>query len=113
MKKLLFALLFFLILFKSIIFFNQKQIMHPEKRVLQSYHYDWLENPAKHGMTIEKHFSKNETPYLIVTQNLEFNRSKRQETLLKQLADVQVKDNAGVLVLLHGKNGRKDSPFQC
>jgi len=108
MKKLLFTLLLILILFKSIIFFNQEQIMHPQKRVLQTYHYDWLNNPSKHGMHIEKHQSKNATPYLIVTQNLEVNRSKRQETLLKQLADVQVKDNAGVLVLLHGKNGRKE-----
>ena len=108
MKKLLFALLLLLVLFKSIIFINQEEIMNPAKRELLAYHYDWLEYSIVHGMNIKKYVSKNETPYLLVSQNKSKGLSKRQELLSKQLGDFKPKVHKGVLVLLHGKNGRKE-----
>jgi len=108
MKKLFLFLLFLALLFSVTIFLNQKNIMHPKKRVLQSYHYDWLEHSLEHGISIKKHVSKNEIPYLIVTQNRTKKLSKRQEVFLKQLGGVDLKKQKGTLVLLHGKNGRKE-----
>ena len=108
MKKLFFLVLLCLVLFKTIIFIHQEDIMHPSKRSLQSYHYDWLENPLEHGMNIQKHVSKKETPYLLVTQNKSKGLSKRQDVLAKQLSEFNPKLHQGTLVLLHGKNGRKE-----
>ncbi len=45
MKKLLFVFLLLFLLFISIIIYNQENIMKPTTRVLQAYHYDWLEHP--------------------------------------------------------------------
>ena len=61
MKKLFFLLVLLLVLFKTIIFVNQENIMHPQKRVLQAYHYDWLEHSLEHGINIKKHVSKDGT----------------------------------------------------
>jgi pimeloyl-ACP methyl ester carboxylesterase len=83
-------------------------MMHPKKRVLQPYHYDWLEHSLKHGISIKKHVSKNEIPYLMVTQNRTEKLSKRQEIFLKQLGRANLKKQKGTLVLLHGKNGQKE-----
>ena len=108
MKKILFILLFILVLLKTIIFVNQERIMHPEKRLLQAYHYEWLDYPLEHGLKIEKYISEKKTPYLIVRQDMSNGLSKRQKLLTKQLGEYKVKKDAGVLVLLHGKNGRKE-----
>jgi alpha-beta hydrolase superfamily lysophospholipase len=105
MKKTVLSLLLLLVLFVAVVFVNQEQIMHPKKRALQSYHYEWLNHPEKHGMSIAKHKSKEGTPYLIVTAQ-ELN-SKRQRLLAKQLGNIK-KTEQGTLVLLHGKNGRKE-----
>jgi len=107
MKKTLLILLFLLLLFGVTILVNQENIMHPTKRMLQAYHYDWLEDPLKHGMNIKKYFSKNETPYLLVSKNSK-NLSQRQSVLLKQLGETKINKDMGILVLLHGKNGRKE-----
>ena len=107
MKKLLFAFLLLLVFFKTIIFINQEKIMNPKKRELLAYHYDWLKHPLEHGMSIEKYVSKKKTPYLLVSQNDSNGLSKRQELLAKQLGD-KPKAHKGILVLLHGKNGRKE-----
>jgi len=108
MKKLLFAFLLLLLLFIVVVLFNQEEIMNPKKRKLQDYHYDWLEDTLKHGISIEKHISKNKTPYLIVSQNSTKGLSKRQKLLAKQLGEFKPKAHNGTLVLLHGKNGRKE-----
>jgi len=108
MKKLLLIPLLLLLLSTATILLNQENIMHPQKRVLQAYHYDWLEHPLEHGMNIKKCISKNETPYLIVTQNSTVKPSKRQAVFLKQIGEDRLKKHKGTLVLLHGKNGRKE-----
>ena len=108
MKKLLFLFLGLLVLFKTIIFVNQKGIIHPEKRLLQEYHHEWLEKPLEHGMKIDKYASKKKTPYLLVQQDSTKGFSKRQMLLKEQLGAYRLEKEAGVLVLLHGKNGRKE-----
>ena len=87
--------------------------MHPNKRALLPYHKEWLENPLKHSMNIRKHKNSDNTPYLIVTHNSTAPKSKRVQSIEKQLTQrdidtTQVKKNPKTLVLLHGKNGRKE-----
>jgi alpha-beta hydrolase superfamily lysophospholipase len=108
MKKLLFVFLSLLVCIKAIIFMNQKDIMTPEKRELQPYHLEWLENPNKHNIKIEKYFTKSKIPYMIVTQDTTKGLSKRQKVLSEQLGNTQFEKSEKTLVLLHGKNGRKE-----
>jgi len=106
MKKILWFLTLLLVVFVGIVLVNQEQIMHPKKRELQAYHFDWLEYPQKHGMKIEQHKSKESTPYLVVVAQTP--KSKRQRLLEEQLKAQAFQKSQGVLVLLHGKNGRKE-----
>lgn len=108
MKKILLLLFVFLLLIQSILFFNIQEIMTPEKRELQAYHSAWLERPLEHGIEIQKQFTKNQIPYMLVTQNSTQGLSKRQKVLARQLGDVHIENNEKTLVLLHGKNGRKE-----
>ena len=94
------------VLFLLTVLFNQEQIMHPKKRELQVYHYEWLNDPHSHGMKVEKHKSREGTPYLVV-EAME-PKSKRQLFLEKQFNKEILFKKRGVLVLLHGKNGRKE-----
>ncbi len=108
MKKILWFFIFFSVIFVLIILVNQQMIMHPQKRELQSYHFDWLDHSQKHGMKIEKYSSANNTPYLIVSLPQNYIKSKRQLLLKKQLKSNIKTVTKSVLVLLHGKNGRKE-----
>ena len=106
MKKIFIFFALLLSILVLIILFNQEQIMHPKKRELQEYHFDWLEHPQKHGMKIEKHRSVHDTPYLVVVAQTP--KSKRQRLLEEQLKNQAFQKSQGILVLLHGKNGRKE-----
>ncbi|CAA6803504.1 MAG: Unknown protein [uncultured Sulfurovum sp.] len=108
MKKTVFIILFILILLQSIIWVNQENIMHPKKRLLQRYHHEWLDKPWKHGMKIQKHFTQARTPYLLVEEDISQGVSTRQKLLKEQLPTQNINKDAGILVLLHGKNGRKE-----
>lgn len=108
MKKLFFVFLLFLLLIQTLIFINQNNIIKPQKRELQPYHYAWLNSPEKHGMHIQKHFTQNQIPYMVVTQNSMHGLSKRQKVLHEQLNGIEIEKNNKLLVLLHGKNGRKE-----
>lgn len=109
MKKLLFLFLLFLVLLKTTVFVNQENIMHPDKRVIQPYHHEWLDALEEHGIDVEKYISRETTPYLIVKRNSSKGLSKRQLVLAKQLAEMKIQEHKGTLVLLHGKNGRKEN----
>ena len=113
MKFILKILTLLLFLIFTVVGYNQEQIMHPNKRALQPYHKEWLENSLKHSMNIVKHKSVDGTPYLIVTFNPSTPKSKRVKTIEKQLQQRAIeleliKQNSKTLVLLHGKNGRKE-----
>ena len=109
-KKLLILLLLLFLVFMATVLFNQQQIMHPKRRTLQAYHYKWLEHPEQHSMKIikiEKH-----PEILIVKFNANVLRSKRAkkietELLSKGYSLEELKDN-GIMMLFHGKNGRKE-----
>jgi len=113
MKPIRTTLLLLLFFIFAIIGYNQDQIMHPSKRILQPYHKEWLEHPLKHSMNIEKYKNAEKTPYLIVTHNPSAPKSKRVQSLEKQLTHrgidtTHIKKNSKTLILIHGKNGRKE-----
>ena len=96
----------------AIIFYNQYAIMHPEHRELEAYHYDWLNHPENHSITIQKGSTDSDIPYLIVTHDEKVTPSKRTKILRDQLrvlgyTSESLQDN-GILVMFHGKNGRKE-----
>ena len=82
-KKLLILLLLLILVFMAIVLFNQKEIIYPKRRALQSYHYEWLEHPQQHSMhiiKIEKH-----PEILIVKFNEKVKRSKRAQKIETEL----------------------------
>lgn len=112
MKRYIWIPVLLLLAYAGIVWFNQHTIMHPNKRLLQEYHKEWLNHPQKHSMKIEKHSTVDGIPYLIVKHNPSLPNSKRKQSLLKQLIEkgvsVENLKQRAVLVLLHGKNGRKE-----
>ena len=109
-KKISIFILLSIIVFIAIVLYNQKQIMNPVRRVLQAYHYEWLEHPSEHNLKIIK---DNKYPHiLIVIHDANVTLSKRSRAIKEQLNsigfdDAQLKNN-GIIVMFHGKNGRKE-----
>ena len=111
MKKLLILILLLLItLFIVTIIYNQESIIHPKRRELQGYHYEWLNYPYKHSMKIIK--DKEHKDILIVKFDDTVSCSKRSKKILDELEKSGYKKESlsdnGVMVMFHGKNGRKE-----
>jgi len=99
-----------LISYLSIIFYNQENIIHPNKRALQDYHHEWLNHPAQHSMSIIK--DEEHKDILIVKRDLSTKLSKRSQGILNTLLASGLKKEAlhdsGIILMFHGKNGRKE-----
>lgn len=96
--------------FIATIIYNQENIIHPQRRVLQAYHYEWLNHPEAHNMKILK--VKNRKDILIVKYDSTVRVSKRSQKVLDGLKKIGYKknqlQNRGILMMFHGKNGRKE-----
>lgn len=90
-----------------------ESLTQPERRVLQPYHHEWLEHPNQHGMQISKHITSDKTtPFLVVSPD-QHNLGKRGHTIQRQLRQKGYAKNRfqaenGIVVLLHGRHGRKE-----
>jgi alpha-beta hydrolase superfamily lysophospholipase len=90
------------------------ELLAPKRRVLQDYHREWLERPAEHGVSIQRFSAMDgQVPCLVVMPDAAAGLSKRGETVRRQLEakDVVLRsfgDAFANLVLLHGRNGRKE-----
>lgn len=90
------------------------ELMSPARRVLQPYHRDWLEHPGEHGMSIRKFVAlEGQVPCLVVTPDAGAGLSKRGEKVRRELLEKGVAlepfgKTFANLVLLHGRNGRKE-----
>jgi len=90
------------------------RIASPSSRPLQKHHQSYLNTPEKHGLTITSHqFLSGKAPTLIVKPRSNSSPAKRGKTLRKQLSDraiaLQTYGRAhSLLVLLHGRHGRKE-----
>ncbi|CAN5586071.1 hypothetical protein BH09VER1_BH09VER1_40480 [soil metagenome] len=98
----------------AIIWKASTELMTPTRRALQDYHRDWLERPSEHGVTIQRFSALDgKVPCLLVTPDPSVGISKRGDTVRRQLQEKGlVLQPFGAtfanLVLLHGRNGRKE-----
>ncbi|HIO91638.1 MAG TPA: alpha/beta fold hydrolase [Leucothrix mucor] len=90
------------------------EIFSPPRRVLQNYHLDQLQSPKNYGLTI-RHYGclQNKVPCLLVEPNAKTGAGRRGNILRKQIMakGINLPDYGkirGIIVLLHGRNGRKE-----
>lgn len=90
------------------------ELVHPDRRPLQPYHQDWFSHPAMHGVKVHRHAcNSGKTPCLFIAPDSKSGAGQRGDILRSQLEDRQLSlkafgETQGILVLLHGRNGRKE-----
>ncbi|PWQ97951.1 alpha/beta hydrolase [Leucothrix arctica] len=90
-------------------------IFSPPRRVLQEYHMQRVNDPTEYGLTVRQHDCLDgKAPCLLVEPDALAGPNYRGKLLREQLAERGVKLPAygrvqGTIVLLHGRNGRKES----
>ncbi len=89
-------------------------LVAPSRRALQGYHYDWLNSPAAHGVSIQRFTAMSgQVPCLLVTPDPASGPGERGKRLQQQLETngtplVPYGTVQGTIVLLHGRKGRKE-----
>lgn len=90
------------------------ELLHPERRALQGYQQEWIAQASSHGVFVRKgKCLQGKVPCLFVSPDTHSKPGKRGKILRKQLADAGVElhpygETRGILVLLHGRRGRKE-----
>lgn len=90
------------------------ELVSPARRVLQAYHQEWLEQPAAHGISIERFTAlEGRVPCLLVLPDAKAGLSPRGEKIRGQLAAGGISlpafgDTVGTLVMMPGRNGGKE-----
>jgi len=112
----LFALLLVILLVAHFILNNiAHDLVRPERRVLQDYHKEKLQNPAAFGIQIQ-HFDalNGQAPTLLVTSNGQ--PSPKGQLLREQVLEKGISPPSqdslshpkATVILLHGRHGRKE-----
>lgn len=89
-------------------------IFSPPRRALQEYHMKRINNPADFGLSIISHDCLDgQVPCLLVEPDALAGASRRGKKLRQQLSEKGAKLPAygrtqGIIVLLHGRKGRKE-----
>jgi len=113
-KRFLAILLIGVVAVLVFLWFVAGSITSPKRRELQGYHESYLEGASGHGLVVTKHtLTKVGVPCLLVRPDPEAGMAKRGEMMRSQLEDAGQSLSAfgeekGLLVLLHGRNGRKE-----
>jgi len=88
-------------------------IFSPSRRPLQTYQQERLQYPAHFGLRIREHvYSNGQVPYLLVEpagQLSEKGKQLRQQMAGQGIPLVKFGQIRGILILLHGRNGRKET----
>lgn len=90
------------------------RLASPERRALQDYHASWLDTPNAHGVEISRlECCGGKVPTLIVEPSKSVSLGKRGLLLREQLQQKGIAlgkhgEIIGNMVLLHGRNGRKE-----
>ena len=90
------------------------QLVSPDRRPLQDYHKDWINHPSVHGIRLQSSMCDNgAVPCIFVSPSIESGPGKRGAIIRKQLGDQGIRllpfgKTQGILLLLHGRNGRKE-----
>ncbi|MGB1310523.1 MAG: alpha/beta hydrolase [Leucothrix sp.] len=114
LRQLIILLLLLLVLAVAAASQINEAIFSPPRRVLQEYHMDRLTNPTHYGLTIRSHQClEGKAPCLLVEPDALSGAGKRGKKLRRQLAHKQFELPAygrvkGMVVLLHGRKGRKE-----
>jgi len=108
MKKVsIFILSTIVLLLLATILYYQENIIHPQRRALQPYHYKWLNHPKQHSMKILK--DEHRRDILIVQRDSTVKLSKRSQKVFDDLGyKEEALSNRGIMLMFHGKNGRKE-----
>jgi len=88
-----------------------KRLASPERRTLQNYHLEYFENADQHGIRIEKRACLNgKVPCLVVSPDSTASLGERGKLIRGQIESLPVVPGEiiGNVVLLHGRNGRKE-----
>lgn len=88
-------------------------LVQPDRRALQLYHVDYLSHPENYGIYIAQHTAhEGKTPYLLVASNhkapAERGRMLQNQLLTKGVSAKSLQQENGLVVLLHGRQGRKE-----
>lgn len=111
--SLIFSLVIATIPLLGAVWLNDK-IFSPPRRAIQSYHLSRLQHPDKYGLTIQKFSCLNDkTSCLLVEPNKHAGAGKRGKILRRQVMKKGVSlayygKTKGIIVLLHGRKGRKE-----
>lgn len=106
--------LLLLIVTTTIAWIAAGELLHPERRALQGYQREWIAQASAHGVLVRKgKCVQGKVPCLFVSPDPHSVPGKRGKLLRKQLADAGVElhpygETQGILVLLHGRRGRKE-----
>ncbi len=89
------------------------EIASPARRPLQAHHLEFLQNPAAHGVRLSRFQLSDQTPCLMIEPATDGTKGRRGLTVREQLKNQSVPLSEpgtilGTLVLLHGRNGRKE-----
>jgi alpha-beta hydrolase superfamily lysophospholipase len=113
-KSALWITLLALMVISVITWIAAGRLLHPERRAFQAYQKDWLKHPAAHGMRVySSRCAEGRVPCLFTAPDAEAGAKERGRALRKQLADSHLSlprygETQGILVLLHGRSGRKE-----
>jgi pimeloyl-ACP methyl ester carboxylesterase len=89
-------------------------IASPERRELQDYHQSYFDRPEEHGLVVEKvDLLDGHAPGLLIRADMKTGPAKRGKLLREQLVAKGLSLSAygemrALVVLLHGRNGRKE-----
>ncbi len=90
------------------------QVLTPPRRTLQAYHQQWLQQPSAHGIRIVSACClEGRVPCLLVEPSGSDGPAERGATIRRQLIGLGYQlppygAMDGTVVLLHGRNGRKE-----
>jgi alpha-beta hydrolase superfamily lysophospholipase len=90
------------------------ELLHPERRALQAYQQDWIGHASSHGVSVHtEKCDHGKVPCLFVSPDPHSGPGERGKSLRKQVAHAGLElrpygETQGILVLLHGRRGRKE-----
>jgi uncharacterized protein len=109
------ALLIGLLLVIPVVFswWAASELMAPSRRPLQDYHTEFLADAAAHGVKVQSFALKDGTPCLMIEPDAALPLGSRGLKIREQLAAKALHlpvpgQILGTLVLIHGRNGRKE-----
>lgn len=114
LRRLAFLLVVWILLFLGTGMWTSGHLLQPERRKLQDYHREILDQPAPHGLRIERFTGPQQTPALLAQPTPQQPGSVCKGLIAREmLAQRGVQLPAwgqlrGTVILLHGYRGRKE-----